>query len=255
MNIWQAVVLGIVEGLTEFLPVSSTGHLILTAHLLGIPHDSFTKSFEISIQFGSILAVVFLYWNKFLRDVDTWKKIIAAFIPTGVIGFLLYKFIKNHLIGNDKVVVATLTIGGVVLLFVDRFCTKYCYIGDIRNLGVRRAFIIGVFQAFAMIPGVSRSAATIIGGMLVGLKKEKAAEFSFLLAVPTMLVATLYDISKSYETFTLVNWQVLASGFLVAFVTALLTVRFFLYFVAKFSFLPFGVYRIVIGILYAYFML
>lgn len=255
MNIWQAIVLGIVEGLTEFLPVSSTGHLILMAHLLGIPHDSFTKSFEIAIQLGSILAIVLLYWDKLLTDLNTWKKILVAFIPTGVIGFLLYGTIKNHLIGNDKVVVVSLVTGGAILLLVDRFCNKNCNVLDIGDLSLKRAFVVGIFQSLAMVPGVSRSAATITGAMLMGLKKERAAEFSFLLAVPTMMIATSYDILKSYETFSVESWQILASGFFVAFLTALVTVRFFLYFVAKFSFLPFGIYRIFIGVLYAYFML
>ncbi len=255
MNLWQSILLGIVEGVTEFLPISSTGHLILTAHVLGIPHNSFTKSFEISIQLGSILAIVFLYWQRFIKDTETWKRIIVAFIPTGIIGFILYKAIKTYLIGNDKVVVASLILGGGVLLVVDRFCERSCHIGDVRNLSFKRAFIVGVFQSLAMIPGVSRSASTIIGGMLMGLKKEKAAEFSFLLAVPTMLMATAYDISKSYHSFPLENWQLLAFGFLVAFLTATVTVKLLLYFVARYSFLPFGIYRIAVGMLYAYFML
>ncbi len=247
--------MGVVEGLTEFLPVSSTGHLILTAHLLGIPHYDFTKSFEISIQLGSILAVVFLYYERFLKDYETWKRIVVAFIPTGVVGFLLYKFIKGYLVGNDRVVVVSLVLGGVFLLFADRLCQRYCILANIKDLPIWRAFVIGVFQSLAVVPGVSRSASTIIGGMLMGLRREKSAEFSFLLAVPTMLMATSYDLFKSHQEFNFEQWQILGIGFITAFLTALITVRIFLKFVSKHSFVSFGIYRIFAGLAYAYFML
>ncbi len=247
--------MGMVEGLTEFLPVSSTGHLILTAHLLGIPHGSFTKSFEIAIQLGSILAVVFLYYERLLKDYETWKRIVIAFIPTGAVGFLLYRFIKGYLIGNDRVVVVSLVLGGVFLLFADRLCQRYCTLTDIRDLPLWRAFAIGLFQSLAVVPGVSRSASTIIGGMLMGLRREKSAEFSFLLAVPTMLVATSYDLVKSHQEFSLDQWHVLGIGFITAFFTALITVRIFLRFISRHSFVPFGIYRILVGLVYAYLML
>ncbi len=255
MNIYQAIILGVVEGLTEFLPVSSTGHLILTAHILGLDHSNFTKSFEIAIQTGAILSVVLLYAKRLLTDWETLKRVIVAFLPTGILGFLLYKLIKTYLIGNDKVVVISLILGGVFLLFVDRVCERFCHIGDVKSISLKRAFIIGLFQSLAMIPGVSRSASTIIGGMLVGLHRKASAEFSFLLAVPTMIIATSYDIYKSHSTFTQSEWHLLAVGFLSAFLTALLAVKVFLRFISVHSFLPFGIYRIVIGFLYGFFFL
>jgi undecaprenyl-diphosphatase len=250
MDIYQAVLLGIVEGLTEFLPVSSTGHLILTAHILGVDNSGFTKSFEIAIQMGAILSVILLYAKRLFTDYEMWKRILVAFLPTGALGFLLYKLIKTYLIGNDKVVVISLIAGGIFLLFADRVCERFCYIGDARSLSFKRAFLIGIFQSTAMIPGVSRSASTIIGGMLMGLHRKASAEFSFLLAVPTMIIATSYDVYKSHSTFTHSEWHLLLVGFLSAFLTALLTVKVFLRFISRHSFLPFGIYRIVIGFLY-----
>ncbi|MGB9874464.1 MAG: undecaprenyl-diphosphate phosphatase [Hydrogenobacter sp.] len=255
MNIYQAIILGVVEGLTEFLPVSSTGHLILTAHVLGLDHSNFTKSFEIAIQMGAIMSVILLYAKRLSTDYEMWKRILVAFLPTGILGFLLYKLIKTYLIGNDKVVVLSLIVGGVFLLFADRVCERFCYIGDIRTMSLKRAFIIGLFQSLAMIPGVSRSASTIIGGMLVGLHRKASTEFSFLLAVPTMIIATSYDVYKSHSTFTQSEWHLLLIGFLSAFFTALLAVKVFLKFISKHSFFPFGIYRIALGFLYALFFL
>lgn len=255
MDIYQAVLLGIVEGLTEFLPVSSTGHLILTAHILGVDNSGFTKSFEIAIQMGAIMSVILLYAKRLSTDYEMWKRILVAFLPTGALGFLLYKLIKTYLIGNDKVVVLSLIIGGIFLLFADKVCERFCYIGDARNLSFKRAFLIGIFQSIAMIPGVSRSASTIIGGMLVGLHRKASAEFSFLLAIPTIIIATSYDVYKSHSTFTHSEWHLLLIGFLSAFFTALLTVKVFLKFISKHSFFPFGIYRIVLGFLYAFLFL
>ncbi|SHK49596.1 undecaprenyl-diphosphatase UppP [Thermocrinis minervae] len=255
MEISHAIVLGVVEGLTEFLPVSSTGHLILTAHLLGIPQDNFTKSFEISIQLGAILAVMLLYWKKLLTDVEVIKRVILAFLPTGILGFLLYKFIKVYLIGNELVVVLSLFFGGLFLLFADRFCEKRCYLDQINRLPYVKAVAIGLFQSLAMIPGVSRSGATIIGGMFMGLNRKEAAEFSFLLAIPTMLIATAYDLYKSHSEFVVEDYKILAIGFLCAFLTALVSVKTFLRFISSHSFVPFGVYRIFISIVYALFKL
>lgn len=249
MEIPQALILGIIEGLTEFLPVSSTGHLILTAYLLNIPHNSFTKTFEISIQLGSILAVFFVYFKKLIKDLETWKRIILAFIPTGILGFLFYKFIKTYLIGNDLVVAISLILGGVVLLFVDRFLGKKGF-SDIKDLEIRKVPMIGVFQSLAMIPGVSRSAATIIGGMLLGLNRRAATEFSFLLALPTIFTATTYDLYKSFSSINLSEWKVLTVGFFAAFITALITVRAFIKFVSRYNFTIFGIYRILVGIVY-----
>ncbi|MCS7262106.1 MAG: undecaprenyl-diphosphate phosphatase [Aquificaceae bacterium] len=255
MEVRHALIMGAIEGLTEFLPVSSTGHLILTAHVLGLPHDQFTKSFEIAIQLGAILAVVFLYWRRLAVDLELWKRIGVAFLPTGLLGFSLYRLIKDYLIGNDVLVVFTLVLGGVFLLFADRVCERFCHIGDIRELSYGRALVIGLFQSLAIVPGVSRSGATIVGGMLMGLNRRTSAEFSFLLAVPTMLVATGYDLLRSHEEFSLAQWQVLGVGFVSAFLFAMLSVKALLSFLARHSFLPFGVYRIAVGLLYAYFFL
>ncbi|EDP76272.1 undecaprenyl-diphosphatase UppP [Hydrogenivirga sp. 128-5-R1-1] len=251
MEIKDAFILGVVEGLTEFLPVSSTGHLILTAHVLGLPHDEFTKSFEIAIQLGSILAVVFIYFERFIKDYETWKRVILAFIPTGLIGFALYKLIKGYLIGNDLVVVINLFLGGIVLILADRFCERFCYLKDIDELPVKKAPIIGLFQALAVVPGVSRSGATIIGGMLMGLSRRSAAEFSFILAVPTMLMATAYDLFKTGGQFESSQWELLGVGFITAFFTAMVSVKLFLKFLNSHGFTIFGVYRMIVAILYA----
>jgi undecaprenyl-diphosphatase len=243
--------MGVVEGLTEFLPVSSTGHLILTAHLLGIPHDEFTKSFEIAIQLGSILAVIFVFLERFLKDYETWKRVILAFIPTGLVGFALYKLIKGYLIGNDLIVVINLFLGGLILIVADRYCDRFCHLKDIDELPLRKAVVIGLFQSIAVVPGVSRSGATIVGGMLMGLSRKSAAEFSFILAVPTMLSATAYDLLKSGAQFDSSQWELLGIGFLTAFITALLTVKALLRFLNAHGFTVFGIYRIVVAILYA----
>ncbi len=246
----DAFILGLVEGLTEFLPVSSTGHLILTAYILGVPHDEFTKSFEIAIQMGAILAVLFIFWEKLFKDLEIWKRIAVAFLPTGAVGFTLYKFIKNHLIGNDLIVVINLALGGVFLIVADRYCERFCTLKDIEGLSLKKAFVIGLFQSLAVFPGVSRSGATIIGGMLVGLSRKSAAEFSFMLAVPTMFVATSYDLFRSGADFEKEQWQLLAIGFVTAFFTALLTVKALLRFLSGHGFTLFGIYRIAVAILY-----
>ena len=251
MEVRDALVLGVVEGLTEFLPVSSTGHLILTAHILGIPHNEFTKSFEIAIQLGSILAVLLLYLERFVKDFETWKRIALAFIPTGAVGFALYKVIKGHLIGNDIVVVVSLIVGGIALILADRYCEKFCHLRDINELPLRKAVLIGFFQALAVVPGVSRSGATIVGGMLMGLSRKSAAEFSFILAVPTMLAATLYDLIKTGGQFERAQWELLGIGFVTAFFTAMITVKLFLKFISSHGFTVFGVYRIAVALLYA----
>ena len=251
----QAVILGIVEGLTEFLPVSSTGHLILVAHILGIKHTEFVKSFEIAIQLGAILAVVFLYFERLIKDLETWKRIIIAFIPTGVLGFSLYKLIKGYLIGNDLVVVISLIIGGIFLILLDKTLGERAPLHDIDELPYWKAFLIGVFQSLAMIPGVSRSGATIIGGMFVGLDRKASAEFAFLLAVPTMLTATTYDLLKSGGSFSTENWQVLGIGFITSFITAVVVIKLFINYLKNHGLCVFGIYRIVVAGIYAYFFI
>ena len=251
----HAVILGIVEGLTEFLPVSSTGHLILVAHMLGIKHTEFVKSFEIAIQLGSIFAVIVLYFERLIKDLETWRRIILAFIPTGILGFLLYKVIKTYLIGNDEVVVISLITGGIALIILDITLGNRTPMHDINTLPYTRAILIGVFQSLAVIPGVSRSGATIIGGILAGLDRKSAAEFAFLLAVPTMLTATAYDLVKSGESFSGENWQVLGIGFMTSFITALAVIKLFINYLKNHKLWVFGVYRIIVAGIYAYFFL
>ncbi len=250
ISVKEAIVLGIVEGLTEFLPVSSTGHLILTVHILGIPHTEFIKSFEISIQLGSIMAILFLYKERFVRDYELWKRIVFAFIPTGAVGFVLYKLIKEHLIGNDLIVTVNLFIGGIVLILADRHSNRFKGFEDVTQMPLWRVFIIGLFQSIAVVPGVSRSGATIIGGMFMGLSRKSAAEFSFILAVPTMFAATGYDLTKSGASFSAEQWKLLTLGFLTAFITAFFTVKTFISFLEKHGFTLFGIYRILISFIY-----
>jgi undecaprenyl-diphosphatase len=195
MTILESLVLGVVEGVTEFLPISSTGHLILASSLLGIPQSDFTKSFEIAIQLGAILAVILLYWRSLL-EVETLKRVVVAFIPTGVIGFALYHFLKSYLLGNTVIVVSSLFIGGVIFIIFERL-TATREITAPAPLTYRQAFLVGVCQAIAIIPGVSRSGATIIGGLALGVKRTTIVEFSFLLAIPTMLAATGLDLLET----------------------------------------------------------
>ncbi|RDI96075.1 undecaprenyl-diphosphate phosphatase [Meiothermus sp. QL-1] len=257
MTVFEALILGILEGVTEFLPISSTGHLTLAAHLLGldIAHDPFLKSFVVVIQLGAILAVLTLYFRRFLRDAEVWKRIILAFIPTGVLGFLLADVIENVFLGNDLVVVVNLVGVGVLLLFVDRWLERHKRYDDVNQVPPLQAMLIGFFQALAMMPGVSRSGATIVGGMALGMARRAAAEFSFILAVPTMLSATGFSLVRHLDEFRADSWLLLAVGFFSAFLAALLTVRWLLEFVSRSSFVPFAVYRIVVGVVYGVFFL
>ena len=254
MGIFDAILLGIVEGITEFLPISSTGHLILVSELLRIPNDNFLKSFEISIQLGAILAVVVTYWRSFL-NIEILKKILTAFLPTAIIGFVLYSFIKAFLIGNSAVVVAALLLGGILLIVFEKFYKENREEKEIEDITYKQAVVIGLVQSVAVIPGVSRSAATVIGGLSLGIPRAVIVKFSFLLAVPTMLAATTFDIYKNYQQFDSSSFYLLGIGALVAFIVALFTVRFLLKFVRNHSFVAFGVYRIVVALLFWIFIL
>ncbi|MFH1386777.1 MAG: undecaprenyl-diphosphate phosphatase [bacterium] len=245
MDILHAIIMGIVEGITEFLPVSSTAHMILAAKVMHIPQTDFVKSFEIIIQLGAILSVFVFYWRRFLVDFESLKRIIAAFIPTAIIGFLLYKVIKTYLIGNGMIIVWSLLIGGLFLIFFELFHRdKEAALEDISRIPYGKCVLIGLFQSLAMFPGVSRSAATIVGGLILGLKRTTIVEFSFLLAVPTMLAASVLDLLKSGSSFSRSDFGVLAIGFVVSFLVALLSIKFFLNFIKKHTFIPFGVYRV-----------
>lgn len=255
MDIFHAIILGIVEGITEFLPVSSTGHMIIASHLMHLPETEFLKTFEIAIQVGAILAVAGLYWRTFLLDWEVVTKIIAAFIPTAIIGLVLYKLIKHYLLGNALVVVASLLIGGICIILFEKFYkAKEDHITEITKISYSQAMLIGLFQALAVIPGVSRSAATILGGLILGVSRKTIVEFSFLLAVPTMLAATVLDLMKSDASLVSAEWGILAVGFLVALIVAWLSVKFFLKYIQRHNFTAFGVYRIIAAIAF-YFLL
>ena len=263
MDIFQSIIIAIVEGLTEFLPVSSTGHMIIAEEALGVEHNDFVNAFTVIIQFGAILSVVWLYWKRFfhLNEVpagatglkafliryDFYWKLLVAFIPAAVIGFLLGDFIDS-LLENVTVVAVMLVIGGVLMLFVDKWFNR----PDTAPLTEKRALTIGFYQCIAMIPGVSRSMATIVGGMQQGLSRKDAAEFAFFLAVPTMFAATAYKLLKLViepESLKLLsdNIGVLLIGNVVAFIVALLAIKFFISYVTKYGFKAFGYYRIIVG--------
>ncbi|MDE1192845.1 MAG: undecaprenyl-diphosphate phosphatase [Arachidicoccus sp.] len=250
MNYLQALILGIIEGLTEFLPVSSTGHLIIGSTLLGLDtNDKFVQLFIVAIQLGTILSVIVLYFKRFLKSLDFYTRLIVAFIPAAILGVLFSKKIDQFL-GSIQVVAIALIIGGIVLLFIDKVF-KNPTIDNADKIPYPKAFIIGIWQCLAMIPGVSRSAASIIGGMQQKLTKKAAAEFSFFLAVPTMFGATakkLFDFYKQGYTVTSHELGLLGVGNLVGFVVAIIAIKSFINFVAKHGFQAFGVYRIIVGI-------
>src|SRR3989338_6285652 len=270
MDFIQAIIFGIVEGVTEFLPVSSTGHLILVSGLLGVSQDVFTKSFEIIIQLGAIAAVAVLYWRSFMNP-EILKKVLVAFIPTGIIGLIFYKVVKTYLIGNEFVVIFALALGGVALIIFELWYkeskialenshdTGRKPIEDaafqVGQVSYKQAALVGVFQAISIVPGVSRSAATIVGGLFLGLKRSVIIEFSFLLAVPTMVAATGLDLAKNYSIFSLDQFGVLAVGFGVSFAVALGSIKFLLYFIKRHNFISFGVYRIIAALLFWLFLI
>jgi len=250
MEIYQAIIIAIIEGITEFLPVSSTGHMILASSIMNIQDADFVKTFEISIQLGAILAIVMLYAKRFLHGITIYLKLSTAFLPTAVIGFLAYDFIKAYLF-NSTVVAVSLILGGIVLIFIDKkVALQQSKTDSLENISYKHSFFIGLIQCFSMIPGVSRAAATIIGGVFNGLDKKQAMEFSFLLAVPTMFAATGYDLLKTSIDFSQQEIILLVIGMTVAFFTAWLAVKIFLKIVENFGFKYFGYYRIIIGILF-----
>lgn len=250
MTTLQAIIIAIVEGITEFLPISSTGHMIMASTLMGIHEDAFVKTFEIAIQLGAILAIVLMYAKRFLQGLTIYFKLAVAFLPTAVIGFLAYDFIKAYLF-NATVVAISLIVGGIVLILIDKkVVARESKTDVLENIDYKHAFFIGLIQCFSMIPGVSRAAATIIGGVFNGLDKKQATEFSFLLAVPTMFAATGYDLLKTPIVFTQHQIVLLAIGLVVAFITAWAAVKVFLKLVENYGFKHFGYYRIIIGIVF-----
>lgn len=252
MNIFDAIILGIVEGLTEFLPVSSTGHLILASHLLGLEQTDTLKCFEVVIQLGSILAVVFIFFSRLKQDISLWIKLMVGFVPTAIIGFLLYKQIKT--LFSPSITAYMLIIWGIIFIIIELWRGKkpIHQTSNLDDISYKQALTIGISQCFAMVPGTSRSGATIITGLLCGLDRKLAAQFSFLLAIPTMFSATLYDTYKNIEIFSnnIENIWIFLLGGVVAFLVALVSIKIFLSFVSKFDYIPFGIYRIIIGIIF-----
>lgn len=247
----SVIILSIVEGISEFLPISSTGHLILTAHLLKLEQNNFLKSFEITIQLGAILSVVVLYGRRMAMDLKVLKRVIVAFIPTAITGFVFYKIIKNVFFGSSHIVVWSLLSGGIFLIIFELFHREKKDAGEeISSISYTQAFIIGIFQSIAIIPGVSRAAATIIGGLILGLRRKVIVEFSFLLAVPTMGAAVGFDLIKSAETFAPDEFLFLLVGFFLSFVVAFLSIKFLLSFIKNHNFISFGIYRIVLALLF-----
>lgn len=250
MDFSHAIILGVIEGLTEFLPISSTGHLILASSLLGLADTAFLKSFVIVIQLGAIAAVIVAYWRALL-EVAVLKRLFVAFIPTALIGFALYRVIKDYLIGNDLVVVIALFLGGIAILLIEyQVKDRLANDGALTDITYRQSFLIGLAQALAVIPGVSRSGATVMSGLLMGIPRTVILTFSFLLAVPTMLAATAYDLIKNPDVLATGNSELLATGFITAFIVALLVIRFALSFVRTYSFVPFALYRIALAVIF-----
>jgi len=256
MNILQAIILGIVEGITEFLPISSTGHMILVGKLLNIPQTDFLSSFEIIVQLGAIFAVVVMYFPMLIKKISFWPKLLVAFIPTSIIGFILYKLVKHVLLGSAWITVVALFVGGIVFILLEKFfAKKEAQTISLDQMTLKQSFIIGVTQALSIIPGVSRSAASIFGGMAGGLNRETAVLFSFILAIPTMIAATGLDLSKSNVIFSSQEIFLLSIGLVTACMTALIAIKSFLAFVKTHTFIPFAYYRIIIAVIFAVFFL
>ncbi len=249
MTILHAIILGIVEGVTEFLPISSTGHLILAQRLLGISSSVFTKSFDIVIQLGAILAVLSVYGGRLWRDRELCKRVVVAFVPTAILGLVFYSAVK-HLLGSPMVVLWAMGIGGLFLiLFEKRYVEPVGVSTDLSVMPYRTAALLGVAQSVAMIPGVSRSAATIVGGLWLGLSRRAIVEFSFLLALPTLAAASALDISKNASAFSGSEWGSLAVGFVVSWLVAWASIALLLRFIRTHDFTGFGMYRVIVALI------
>lgn len=250
MSYLHALVLAIIEGITEFLPVSSTAHLILAGKLLHLPETEFLKSFDIAIQLGAILAVVSLWFKRLLKDWKLIQRVVVAFIPTGIIGVVLYPFIKGFLLGSTSIILWSLLLGGIVLMGFEFLHKKEGKEEKgVEEISNKQALGIGLFQALAVIPGVSRSASTILGGMWLGLKRKTAVEFSFLVAIPTMGAAVGLDLLKNASSFSADQFGLMAFGCVVSFFVALASVKALTAFVRGHTFLIFGFYRVVLALL------
>jgi undecaprenyl-diphosphatase len=256
MSWLEAFILALIEGLTEFLPVSSTGHMIIGSSLMGISNDEFTKLFTVAIQFGAILSVVVVYFRSFLKTWSFYAKLFVAFIPTAIVGLLAKDYVDAAL-GNVWIVAISLLVGGVFLLFVDKIFERNERYGK-EEADYNNSLVIGLAQCVAMIPGVSRSAATIVGGLTQKLTRKAAAEFSFFLAVPTMFAATaksLYDVYKEHPDTLTNNLSILVFGNVVAFIVAILAIKLFIGILTKYGFKFFGYYRIALGLVLLVFLM
>ncbi|WP_423793188.1 undecaprenyl-diphosphate phosphatase [Methanocaldococcus indicus] len=245
MNLLDVLILSFVEGVTEFLPISSTGHLIVISYLMNIKSNI---TFDIVIQLGAILAVIYEYSNYLKKDLDIWIKVLISFIPIGILGFLLNDFIEKYLF-NPIVVSFAFIVGGIIFIIVEKYYKEENRINNLKDISYKKAFFIGIFQAFSLIPGTSRSGATIIGGLLLNLNRKVAVEFSFLSAIPVMVIASLYIIVKNYHSLNFNEKFNILLGFILSFVIALITIRIFLRYIKNHSFVIFGIYRILFGIL------
>jgi len=253
MTLFDSIILGIIEGLTEFLPISSTAHLVLASKLLHLRTSDFLKSFEISIQLGAIASIVFLYWKTLILKWDLNAKIITAFVPTAIIGLIFYKLVKNVLLENYLISVYALFFGGIALVVFELLHQeKESDTKELTDISYKQAVAIGLFQSISIIPGVSRAAATILGGMLMGMKRKTIVEFSFLLAIPTMVGAISLDLIKSADTFSQTDFIYLGTGFLVSFIMAIVSVKFLLKFVQNHRLTSFGIYRIMLALTFLF---
>ncbi len=252
MDIIHAVILGIIEGITEFLPISSTGHLIVGSELLGLPQTKANKAFEVIIQLSAILAVIANYKDKFHpKHFQLWIKLFIAFLPIAIIGFLFSHQIKA--LFSVQVVAIMFIIGGIIFLILEYFQkNRVPRTLDVEDISIKQAALIGIAQVFAVIPGTSRAGSTIVGALLAGLSRKASAEFSFLLALPVLAAASGYDFLKHYKEFSGADFTSLAIGFVVSFIVAYFTMKLFIRFLEKFTFVTFGVYRILFGIILLY---
>ena len=249
MDIFQAIIIGIIEGFTEFLPISSTGHMIVASQFMGISQDNLTKAYEVIIQFSAILAVMLIYREKItFKKIDLWSKLFVAFLPLAIVGFIFKDEIKA--LFTIETVAIMFIVGGIFFLVVEYFYNpSQAHQDDVEKVSYRQAFWIGLAQIFSLIPGTSRAGATIIGGLLVGLDRKASSEFSFLLAIPVMGAVTGYDLLKHYHEFVNINYIPFIVGFIVSFIVAYITIKLFLAFIQRFTFVAFGIYRILFGVL------
>ena len=249
MDILQAIIIGIIEGFTEFLPISSTGHMIVASEFLGVEQSAVVKAYEVIIQFAAILAVMLLYRDKInLNEIELWKKIVAAFFPLAIVGFLLKDWVKE--IFTVSTVAWMFIIGGIIFIIVEQFHKDSDKPSqDIEEVTWKQAMVIGFGQIFSLVPGTSRAGSTIIAGMLSGVSRKASTEFSFLLAIPVMMAVSGYDLLKHYQDFVGADLTAFVIGFIVAFVVAYLTIKLLIVFLQRFTFVAFGIYRILFGVI------